>query len=162
MTVKSAFTEQEWKQLLQAPGAAGIYIMMADPNFVIGSMKEAFAVSSGILAKEKENNGELLAALLAEFKEKEMLKQAQLKFEKKDLATIKRTSFDALAQAAQVLDRKATPEEAAEIKGWLYDVSIRAANAAKEGGFLGFGGTKVSEKEKTALREISDLFGITP
>jgi len=160
MTTKSKFTEQEWKKLLQAPGAAGIYIMMADPNFVIGSIKEAFAVSAGILAKEKESNGELLTALLAEFKEKEMLKQAQLKFEKKDLDTIKRTSFDALAQAAEILDQKAPLEQAAEIKGWLHEVSVKTANAAKEGGFLGFGGTKVSEKEKTALREISDLFNI--
>jgi len=161
MTVKSSFTEQEWKQLLQAPGAAGIYIMMADPNFVIGSMKEAFAVSAGIIAKEKESNGELLTALLAEFKQKEMLKQAQLKFEKKDLETIKRTAHDALAQAAEILDRKATPEEAKEIKSWLYDVSTRTANAAREGGFLGFGGTRVSDKEKAALQEIAAIFDIT-
>ncbi|HHD63083.1 MAG TPA: hypothetical protein ENK96_01680 [Desulfobulbaceae bacterium] len=160
MTIKSSFTGQEWKKLLQAPGAAGIYIMMADPSFVLGSMKEALAVSSGILAKEKESNCELLSALLAEFKEKEMLKQAQLKFEKKDLETIRQTSLDALSQAAQILDQKATPEEAAEIKDWLYDVSVKAANAAREGGFLGFGGTKVSDKEKVALQEVADVFAI--
>ncbi len=160
MTIKTEYTNEEWTQLLQAPGAAGIYIMMSDPSFVVGSMKEAFAVSGSILDKEKGNNSELLTALLADFREKEMAKQAQLKFDKKDLNTIKQTASDVLKQAARILDNKATPEESAEIKGWLSDLSVRAANAAKEGGFLGFGGTKVSENEKVALQEISDKLGV--
>ncbi len=134
MTIKTDFTDEEWTQLLQAPGAAGIYIMMADPSFVVGSMKEAFAVSSGILDKEKGNNSELLTALLADFKEKEMARQAQLKFEKKDLNTVKQTASDALKKAARIPDTKATPEETAEIEGWLSDLSVKTANAAKEGG----------------------------
>jgi len=161
MTIKTGFTDEEWTQLLQAPGAAGIYIMMSDPSFVVGSMKEAFAVSSSILDKDKGNNSELLTALLADFKEKEMAKQARLKFDKKDLNTVKQTASDALKQAARILDSKATPEESAEIKGWLSDLSVRAANAAKEGGFLGFGGTKVSENEKVALQEIADKLGVS-
>lgn len=162
MTTKTDFSGEEWKQLLQAPGAAGIYIMMADPNFVIGSMKEAFAVSSSIISKGKEKNSELLSTLLAEFKEREMAREAQLKFEKKNLESVKKTAFDALKKAAALLDAKAAPEEASEIKSWLYDVSVKAANAAKEGGFLGFGGTKVSDKEKAALQEIADILGVAP
>ena len=160
MTVKTDFTAEEWQKLLQAPGAAGIYIMMSDPSFVIGSMKEALAVSSSILKKEKGSNSELLAALLGEFKEKEMAKQAQIKFLKKNVDAVKQTTIDALKQAAQILDQKATAEEAAEIKAWLYDVSVKAANAAKEGGFLGFGGEKVSENEKIALQEIAGQLGV--
>jgi hypothetical protein len=160
MTVKTDFSGEEWKQLLQAPGAAGIYIMMSDPNFVIGSMKEAFAVSSSIISKGKENNSELLSALLAEFKEREMAKEAQLKFEEKNLEAVKKTAFGALQSAAEILDAKTTSKEAVEIKSWLYDVSVKAANAAKEGGFLGFGGTRVSDKEKAALAEIADVLGV--
>ena len=160
MTIKTDFTAEEWKQLLQAPGAAGIYIMMSDPNFVVGSIKEAFAVSGSIIKKAKGKNSELLTALLGEFKEREMAKQAQLKFEKKNIDAVKQTTFDALKEAVRILDRKATPEEAAEIKAWLYDVSVKAANAAKEGGFLGFGGEKVSENEKVALQEIAGQLGV--
>jgi len=160
MTIKKDFTAEEWKQLLQAPGAAGLYIIMAEPNFVIGTMKEAWAVAGSILQKEKGSNNELLAALLAEFKEREMVKQAQLKFDKKDLAAAKKTAFDALSMAAQILEKKATKEEVTEIKAWLYEVSVKAANAAREGGFLGFGGEKVSENEKIALQEIADLLEV--
>lgn len=161
MTIKADFTAEEWKQLLRAPSAVGIYIMMSDQNFVVGSMKEAFAVSSSIIKKTKGNNSELLAAMLGEFKEREMAKQAQLKFEEKNVDAVKQTTFDALKQAARVLDQKATPEEAAEVKAWLYEVSIKVANAAKEGGFLGFGGEKVSENEKVALQEIAGQLGIS-
>ncbi len=161
MTAKTDFTAEEWKQLLQAPGAAGIYIMMSDPSFVIGSMKEALAVSAGILQKGKQDgNSELLAALLGEFKEREMAKQAQLKFEEKNVEAVKKKTIETLKQAARILDEKATVEEAAEIKAWLYDMGVKAANAAKEGGFLGFGGERVSENEKTALREIADQLGV--
>jgi hypothetical protein len=34
-------------------------------------------------------------------------------------------------------------------------VGARVAAAAKEGGFLGFGGTRVSESEEAALNEIA-------
>ena len=161
MTTKADFTNEEWTYLLQAPTAAGMYIMMADPNFVIGSMKEAFAVSAGIISKEKESNSELLTALLADFKEKEMVKQARLKFEEKNLEAMKQTSLNVLRKVVQLLAEKATPEEAAEIKNWLYELAVKTAEAAKEGGFLGFGGKRVSEKEEKALQELADLLGVS-
>ncbi len=38
----------------------------------------------------------------------------------------------------------------------MYDVSVKVANAATEGGFLGFGGTRVSDNETLALQEIAN------
>jgi len=161
MTIKSDYSSEEWRQLLQAPGAVGIYIMMAAPNFLIGSMKEVIAVSASILSKEKEANSVLLSTLLAEFKEKESAKLALLEYEKKNLETIKQTSFGAIKNATAVLDQKACADEASEIKTWLYDVSVKTANAAKEGGVLGFGGTRVSKEEEVALQEIATVLGVT-
>jgi predicted nucleotidyltransferase len=162
MTKKIDYTAAEWKKLLQAPGAAGMYIMMSDPSFLIGTLKEAMAVSGSILRKEKESNSDLLAALLAEFRDREMVKEAQLKFDKKDLNSAKQAAVDTLTEAVDILDRKATPEEAAEIKAWLYEISVKVADAAKEGGFLGFGGEKVSANEKKALQELAGLLAVHP
>ena len=160
MTMKVDYTTEEWRSLLQAVGAAGVYIIISDPSFVIGSMKEGLAVARSIFSKEKEENGELLSALLAEFKDKEMAKQARLEYEKKDVASVKQTSLDALKDAASILGQKATAEEAKEIKAWLYEVSVKTAKAAKEGGFLGFGGTRVSAEEEVALKEIAEVLGV--
>lgn len=160
MTTKSDFTAEEWKQLLQAPVAAGTYIIAADPSFVVGGMQEAFAVSSGILKKVKDNNSSLLADILADFQQRDTAKQAQLKFEKKDIASIKETAADGLKGVARILEEKVTEEESKEMKTWLYDISVQVANAAKEDSILGFGGTKVSEAETAALKDVENYLKI--
>jgi len=47
------------------------------------------------------------------------------------------------------------PDEAAAFTAWLQEIAQKAAEAGKEGGFLGFGGVAVSETEKATLSEIS-------
>jgi len=64
-----------------------------------------------------------------------------------------------LRQVAALLDAKA-PADAAAFKTWLRHVSQTVAESATEGGFLGFGGVKVSEAEKATLDEISQALGL--
>jgi len=40
------------------------------------------------------------------------------------------------------------------VRRWLYGIADKVANAAKEGGFLGFGGTRVSEDEQAFLTDL--------
>ena len=42
----------------------------------------------------------------------------------------------------------------------LVAVAEDAANAAKEGGFLGFGGVRVSDKERAFIDEVSKAAGL--
>jgi hypothetical protein len=67
--------------------------------------------------------------------------------------------LDAIKKAAALVDQKA-PADADGFKRWLLEVSTRVANAAREGGFLGFGGTLVSEQEEAALRDTAAALGI--
>ena len=69
-------------------------------------------------------------------------------------ADIKAKALDALRQVAALLAAKA-PEDAAAFKAWLAQISQNVAEAAKEGGFLGFGGVQVSDAEKATLGEIA-------
>ena len=65
----------------------------------------------------------------------------------------------ALAQARSVrelLATKADAVEAAEYKEWVIGIADSVANAAKEGGFLGIGGERVSEGEEETLAAIKD------
>jgi hypothetical protein len=39
-------------------------------------------------------------------------------------------------------------------------VAEQAANASKEGGFLGFGGVRVSDKEQAFISEVSKAAGV--
>jgi len=49
---------------------------------------------------------------------------------------------------------KATPEEAAAFGQWLVAAAQAAAEAAKEGGFMGFGAVLVSEREEAMLVQV--------
>jgi len=51
--------------------------------------------------------------------------------------------------------------EADGFKSWLLSLSNRVAEAAKEGGFLGIGGTRVSEQEQSALKATAMALGIS-
>ena len=64
---------------------------------------------------------------------------------------------DALRALDELLARKTTPEEAKGFKLWLQGIAQKVAEASNEGGFLGFGGEKVSAAEKQALASISEV-----
>ena len=163
MTTKADFTAEEWEQLLEAPMSAGMYIATADPS-VFGSVKEAYAVAKSItVAGQQTTHSELMAELLAEFKDKESAKQARPERPSaKDPAALRTEFLNSFSAVASLLDAKATAEEATEIKGWLYQVAVDAANASKEGGFLGIGAVRVSDAEKTALQALAEALGIQP
>jgi len=55
---------------------------------------------------------------------------------------------------------KASPAEAEAYRQMLLGVAQQAADASKEGGFLGFGGVRVSEKEKAFIAEVRSAAGI--
>jgi hypothetical protein len=61
---------------------------------------------------------------------------------------------DTLKQASALLEAK-PPEDAAAVKHWFCHITQKVADADAEGGFMGFGGTKVTDAEKRALSEIS-------
>jgi hypothetical protein len=71
---------------------------------------------------------------------------------------IKGKALDGLRQVATLLAAKA-PADAAAFKAWLTQIGQGVAEAAKEGGFLGFGGIQVSEAEKATLAEIATALG---
>lgn len=57
--------------------------------------------------------------------------------------------------ALSLLAGKASADENQAFRTWLSAIAERVAKAAKEGGFLGFGGTQVSEEEQTFLDNLN-------
>ena len=57
--------------------------------------------------------------------------------------------------ATDVLSAKAGPGEAAAYRHWLVGIADQVVNAAKSGGFLGIGGSWVSESERRFVDELS-------
>src|SRR4029453_9624075 len=59
--------------------------------------------------------------------------------------------LEELAEVNRIVSEKATREDAAAVRQWLLAAAQAAANAAKEGGFLGFHAERVSEGEQRML-----------
>ena len=74
-------------------------------------------------------------------------------------AEIVSKALDALKATSALLDAKGG-RDAAPFKTWLAGVAKSVAEAAPEGGFLGFGGTQVSEAEKTTVAQIAAALGV--
>jgi hypothetical protein len=165
MATKADFTPDEWKLLLQSPLVAGVAISAADPSGLIGMMKESMASARALIqAKTDPNADALVKAVASEFETSEGRGLAQDGVKTaisgaKAPAEIVSKALAALKATSALLDAKGGLD-AAPFKTWLAGVAKSVAEAAPEGGFLGFGGTQVSETEKTTVAQIAAALGV--
>lgn len=162
MVSKADFTAEEWKQVLNAPQMAALYVALASPSGLTGVVAESIAPTKLIVKamKEGSSNG-LITAVAADFKEiVEKREKAEPPKMSMDPIAMKADCLQACRDLGALLAQKA-PAEAEDYKQWVYQAAQQSADAAKEGGFLGFGGVQVSEAEVTALKEIASALAIT-
>ena len=62
--------------------------------------------------------------------------------------------LEELRAVRTLVDSRATPEEATAFGEWLVTSAQAAADAAKEGGFLGIGAERVSDREAAMLEQV--------
>jgi hypothetical protein len=158
MATKASFTPEEWTLLLEAPMLAGMAVTAAEPSGIVGVIQESLAAGKALVQVNTDAAANpLVKAVAAEFASSEGRTAARdgikARFEGGKPSELKARSLEALRRVSALLATKA-PEDATAFKAWLTSVAQRVAEAAKEGGFLGFGGVQVSEAEKATLAEI--------
>jgi hypothetical protein len=157
MTSKTDFTDEEWTRLKRAPFVAGMAISLADPGGPIEALKETAATLKTVLrAAEGDGRGELVNAVAREVSEDARQRKNPLAGFKPKGASAGVEILDELREVNQLVSQKATPEDAAAVRDWLLDAAQEAANAAKEGGFLGFRAERVSEGEQRMLDSLRE------
>ena len=67
---------------------------------------------------------------------------------------MRRLTLDGTRSSLAIRGPKASKEETDAYRQLLYCIADKVAHAAREGGFLGFGGTLVSEGEQSFLSEL--------
>ncbi len=164
MASKATFAAEEWQLLLESPMLAAMAVTVAEPSGLWGTIKEGFAASGALgRAKVDASSNPLIKAVVADFETAEGRSVARdglkARLSGSKPAEIKEKAVESLRQVAALLDAKA-PEDAAAFKGWLQTIAREVAEAAKEGGFLGFGGVQVSEAEKATLAEIASALSL--
>ena len=156
MTSKQDFTDEEWTRIRRAPLVAGVAISLADPGGPIEMAKETMAtLRSATLPPSQE---ELLAAVALDL-------QAATQHKQNPLGDFKPRAgqqvLEELKAVNELVTAKATPEEGQAFRRWLLVAAQAAADAGKEGGFMGFGGEQVSAGEQRMLDQVRATLGMT-
>ena len=159
MTSKANFTEEEWTRLKRAPFVAGMAISLADPGGPIEVVKETAATLKAVLHEaEGGGRGELVDAIAREATDDARQRKSPFAgFKPSKGATAGVEILDELGEVHRIVSEKATPEEAAAFRDWLLAAAQEAANAAKEGGFMGFHAERVSEGEQRMLDRLGEV-----
>jgi hypothetical protein len=157
MTTKSDFTDEEWARLERAPMVAAMAISLADPGGPIEAVKESLAGMKTVAeAAVSESRGELVESVAKSFTEKVQRRQNPLGGFKPRGALAGEEILGELRAVNTLVTQKATSEEAAGFRELLLTAAKRAADAAKEGGFLGFKAERVSEGEQRMLDKLRE------
>jgi hypothetical protein len=158
MTSKADFTDAEWARLERAPIVAGMAISLADPGGPIEAVKESMAAIRSVAEAAQADGGDELVHAVA----KSVVEKAQHRHNPLgDFKPRGRGAGDEILEELRavnaLLTEKATPEEAAAFREWLLTAAKRSAEAAKEGGFLGFNAQRVSDGEQRMLDTLGEV-----
>lgn len=141
MTGKADFEAQEWDAVLEGPTSAGLIVMSAERG---GSFREAFAMAKVYGEARKEHGESELLDEIAGHRPEVDHTRAHSHEE------LEQHGLERIRAALALVDRKATPEEAAAYRRFVSTVARRVAAAKQEKGSA----EGVSESEQRVLDEI--------
>ena len=155
MTTKSDFPEDEWARVVRAPFVAGLAISLADPGGPIEAAKESMATIKS--ATNPPSREQLLAEVALELQALTQEHHNPLKGYKPSHGEVPGDQvLDELREVQAIVATRATPEEATAFATWLLATAQAAADAAKDGGFMGFGAQQVSDGEQSMLDRLRE------
>ena len=163
MANKTNFTADEWKKVLESPLLAGFAVSAGDPSGFIGTLQEGFASAKALAAAKSDPNADALIKAVVD----DLLTPDGRAAAREGVKNVvdgakvdefKDRALGELRLTASILDSKA-PNESKAFKDWLNHIANLVAEAGVEGGFLGFGGVKVTDAERATLAEISTALG---
>ena len=161
MSSKADFTDSEWETLRRAPLVAGMGITFADPGGPIEVLKETSSVLKYVTA-ESAAREDLVGEIARDVRALAEQRKNPLRDFKPRGSMAGKEILDELGRAAAIVTEKGTPEEAEAFRAWLLESAKHAAEAAKEGGFMGFNAVRVSEGEERMLAELAKTLGVDP
>ncbi len=162
MAGKASFTSEEWARVSASPMVVGVAVTAADPSGLLGTLKEAMAGGWTMLDAKKDGQANpLVKAVADDFTNPDTQagrRDRMQQFAGAKTGELKRRALDELRGTVALVNEKAAYDSEG-FKAWLSTVAQKTAEAANEGGFLGFGGVAVSDAERTTLAELAGVLG---
>jgi hypothetical protein len=160
MAVQERFTPEEWQQVVAGPVDAGMLIAFVQPQGPIGLAHEMKAIYdatvTGVINSPSElirEVGALLARPKGEGGEADLMKASAQQAKDHSRGDPQAFYLEKITQAAALVSQK-VPADATAYRQWLVECAEKTAQAAKEGGFFGFGGTQVTPRETDTIERL--------
>ena len=163
MATRNDFSAEQWQALRNAPQIVALATAAAGNSGLFGSISEGMAMASTMatamrgeqpLIREIFGKDEIRAA---QDQIKGMVKSAT---DKASLNTLlQKAATEATSAALAALAAKGATADADAFRALLAGIGQKIANASTEGGFLGFGGERVSDGERQFLAQLDALVG---
>ncbi len=161
MASRADFTDEEWARLLRAPLLAGIAISLSDPGGPIEGLKESgAALRTAMEVGNQREFGSFVRSLSNDLAAKAQRRENPIAGFAPDRRHALDQILDELRSVHTLLTDKGSPEDMDDFREWIRTSSQQAALAAKEGGFLGIGAERVSEREQQMLETLGEIFGV--
>jgi hypothetical protein len=146
MTTKAAFSDEEWKVVLEGPPTAGMIVITAAHG---GLFRETIAMSKAYVeARGQHGESELLDEIVAAKPQADHTRYHSAE-------ELKANGLAHLREAAALLESKATAEEREEYGRFVLNLANKVAAAHREGG------QSVSPAEAGAIQKIAAALGTT-
>ena len=169
MNISEKYTNEEWKIISSLPQSIGGIMASAGFSGLIGSGKEMFASVQGIMSGKKEYaDNTLIQSIIPDVTDRSKAMETAKEQREFLMNRIKENNIKSSEQlrdlilgdakkVIELIEAKESPEDVSQFKKWVLDVAESVANAAKEGGFLGFGGERFSEKEHQLYDKLKNI-----
>ena len=145
MARKADFNAEEWSTVTEAPVLAAAWVATAERG---GKLREAMSVGRLYADARQRQDEELIDELVAS-PPSVAPQQGDSSDQLGDRAERE------LREAVEILSRHAEPGEVEAYRRFVSAVGETVARAHKEGGFIGIGGTEISDKEQAVLDRIA-------
>ncbi len=155
MATSVSFTAEEWMIIRSAPQMVSMAVAGAGGG-ILGALKEAMAGGQAMVQSAQSRSP--IVQKLCSGEEIQAGQQDVQKIIMQDPSNgtpekLKAMAVQLCAQAAQILAQTA-PSEVSDYSALVMTVADTVSKAAKEGGFLGFGGELVSEGERDIMAAV--------
>jgi hypothetical protein len=159
MSFRDSLGTDEWSLIRSAPLFVTAAVSAADPGGIFHAFKEATAGAAAIAQFGAQHPQSALIQELIDDHSIPALPDPRSLLGQGDSAqqstNFQHAAIERATAALAKVGQHCSPAETALFRQLLNFVAEHVANAAVEGGFLGFGGVRVSDKEKSFLGALS-------
>lgn len=165
--MQEQFTVDQWATIRSAPEWIGAAVASAGKSGIIGTLKEDAAIRVSMKDEgEKFPDNPIIRPILHELglrspeveisinEQHWKLRQRYKSEQVGNVNVLPDFALEILREAVQLITDSADSRDVIEYKRWVLSIGQAVAEVAKEGGFLGLGGKRVSQAESDFLERV--------